>query len=140
MQDSNFQKGLLDTAHKSKKLVKSFEGRKEKQSSHVFSQIVLTHFEKKQVLNRWVWKLNSFFFLNQKMVIYLLCTYFYVFIFFRTSSETIYTGSSMITASVVTALMCLAIGFLAGFFTSRRCSRDDYKSCGHHYLEHHLSK
>jgi len=58
----------------------------------------------------------------------------------RTSSETIYTGSSMITASVVTALMCLAIGFLAGFFTSRRCSRDDYKSCGHHYLEHHLSK
>ena len=40
MQDSNFQKGLLDTAHKSKKLVKSFEGRKEKQSFHVFSRIV----------------------------------------------------------------------------------------------------
>lgn len=58
----------------------------------------------------------------------------------RTSSETIYTGSSMVTASVVTAVMCLLIGFLAGFFTSRRCSKDDYKSCGHHYLEHHLTK
>ena len=53
------------------------------------------------------------------------------------TSETIYTGSSMITASVITALSCLLVGFLMGFFTSKRCSKD-YKSCGHHYLEQHL--
>jgi len=60
----------------------------------------------------------------------------------RTASGegTIYTSSSMITASVITAIMCLAIGFLAGFLTSRKCAKDDYKSCGHHYLETHLSK
>jgi len=57
----------------------------------------------------------------------------------RRSDETVYTGSSMITASVVTALSCLLVGFLMGFFTSRRCSKD-YKSCGHHYLEQHLNK
>ena len=54
--------------------------------------------------------------------------------------ETIYTSSSMITASLVTAIMCLIIGFLAGFLTSRKCAKDDYKSCGHHYLEQHLTK
>ena len=55
------------------------------------------------------------------------------------TAETVYTGSSMITASVITALSCLFVGFLMGFFTSKRCSKD-YKSCGHHYLEQHLNK
>ena len=55
------------------------------------------------------------------------------------TAETVYTGSSMITASVITALTCLFVGFLMGFFTSKRCSKD-YKSCGHHYLEQHLNK
>ena len=55
------------------------------------------------------------------------------------TSETIYTGSSMVTASVITALSCLLVGFLMGFFTSKRCSKD-YKSCGHHYLEQHLKQ
>jgi len=58
----------------------------------------------------------------------------------RIGNEDYYTGSSMISGIVVTAFLCLLIGFLAGFLTSRKCSKDDYKSCGHHYLEQHLSK
>ena len=59
----------------------------------------------------------------------------------RTSSEeTMYTSSSMITAALVTAFMCLLVGFFAGFLVSRKCSNENYKSCGHHYLEHHLHK
>jgi semaphorin 6 len=56
------------------------------------------------------------------------------------TAETLYTSSSMITAALVTALMCLLVGFFAGFLVSRKCNKDDYKSCGHHYLEHHLHK
>lgn len=51
-----------------------------------------------------------------------------------------YSSSSLIAASLVTAILALLIGFLAGFMTSRKCARDDYKSCGHHYLEQHLNK
>ena len=49
-------------------------------------------------------------------------------------------GSSIITASLVAALVALVVGYLAGFLTAKKCTKDNYKSCGHHYLEQHLNK
>ena len=80
-----------------------------------------------------------------------ILTYFYVkrlqlltlFIFLQVEPRTSVTGesstSALITASVVTAIAALIVGYLAGFLTAKKCSKD-YKSCGHHYLEHHLNK
>ena len=80
-----------------------------------------------------------------------ILTYFYVkrlqlltlFTFLQVEPRTSVTGesstSALITASVVTAIAALIVGYLAGFLTAKKCSKD-YKSCGHHYLEHHLNK
>ena len=57
----------------------------------------------------------------------------------RTSVTGESSTSALITASVVTAIAALIVGYLAGFLTAKKCSKD-YKSCGHHYLEHHLNK
>ena len=69
--------------------------------------------------------------------------YNFLFIFLQVEPRTSVTdgnsSSALITASVVTAIAALIVGYLAGFLTARKCSKD-YKSCGHHYLEHHLSK
>ena len=66
-----------------------------------------------------------------------------LFIFLQVEPRTSVTGesstSALITASVVTAIAALIVGYLAGFLTAKKCSKD-YKSCGHHYLEHHLNK
>lgn len=54
--------------------------------------------------------------------------------------ETSYSSTTLTTASLLTAVFALLVGFVSGFLTSRKCSKDNYKACGHHYLEHHLSK
>ena len=50
-------------------------------------------------------------------------------------SSSYYTSEQMTLASVLVALFSLLIGFFAGFFTSKRCAKNNYTSCGHHYLE-----
>ncbi len=49
--------------------------------------------------------------------------------------EMVYSSTTLTTASVLTAFIALFVGFLIGYLTSRKCNRDNYKSCGHHYLE-----
>jgi semaphorin 6 len=46
-----------------------------------------------------------------------------------------YTKATVTTASLVTAFVALFIGLASGFLTSRKCSKDGYRNCGHHYLE-----
>ena len=50
-----------------------------------------------------------------------------------------YTKATVTTASLVTAFVALFIGFASGFLTSRKCSKDGYRNCGHHYLENQNS-
>ena len=50
-----------------------------------------------------------------------------------------YTKATVTTASIVTALVALFVGFASGFLTSRKCSKDGYRNCGHHYLENQNS-
>ena len=68
---------------------------------------------------------------------------FFLFVYLQVEPRTSVTGesssSALITASVVTAIAALIVGYLAGFLTARKCSKD-YRSCGHHYLEQHLNK
>ncbi len=51
-----------------------------------------------------------------------------------------YTAEQLTLAVVLVAFFALFIGFVAGFFTSKRCSKGDYNSCGHHYLETQINK
>ena len=46
-----------------------------------------------------------------------------------------YTGEQLTLAAVLAAIFSLLVGFAAGFLASRRCTKEDYTSCGHHYLE-----
>ena len=57
-----------------------------------------------------------------------------------TSSSSYYTGEQLTLASVLAAVLSLVAGFALGFVASRKCAREDYTSCGHHYLETNLSK
>lgn len=49
--------------------------------------------------------------------------------------DVIYTSTTLTTASLLTAIFALLVGFVSGFLTSRKCSKDNYRTCGHHYLE-----
>ncbi len=47
----------------------------------------------------------------------------------------LYSAQQLATTSVLVAVFSLLLGFIGGFFTSKRCAKNDYNSCGHHYLE-----
>merc|ERR1712241_1353463 len=47
--------------------------------------------------------------------------------------------AALTTASLITAFVALFVGFMSGFLTSRKCSKDGYRNCGHHYLENQNS-
>eukprot|EP00095_Tigriopus_kingsejongensis_P005690 maker-scaffold158_size296719-snap-gene-1.21 protein:Tk05690 transcript:maker-scaffold158_size296719-snap-gene-1.21-mRNA-1 annotation:"hypothetical protein DAPPUDRAFT_328717" len=51
------------------------------------------------------------------------------------SSSTVYSSETLALVSIIVALLALLAGFAGGFFAAKRCSKDNYTSCGHHYLE-----
>ncbi|XP_059082313.1 semaphorin-1A-like [Tigriopus californicus] len=51
------------------------------------------------------------------------------------STATIYSTETLTLVSLIVAVLSLLIGFAGGFFTAKRCTKDNYTSCGHHYLE-----
>ena len=46
-----------------------------------------------------------------------------------------YAGATFVSAMIVTAFCCLIVGFGSGWLASKKCAKDDYRSCGHRYLE-----
>ena len=46
-----------------------------------------------------------------------------------------YGSTTFVTAVIMTALACLLVGFGSGWLASKKCAKDDYRSCGHRYLE-----
>ena len=49
-------------------------------------------------------------------------------------AETLYAGATFVSAIVVTSVCCLLVGFGSGWLASKKCAKDDYRSCGHRYL------
>ena len=56
--------------------------------------------------------------------------------------EVIYTEAALTTATTVTALVALVVGLISGALLQRKCAKEGYRNCGHHYLEHqaHINK
>jgi len=60
----------------------------------------------------------------------------------NSADEIVYTEAAMTTATTVTAFVALLVGLVSGALLQRKCSKDGYRNCGHHYLEQqaHINK